>query len=181
MKHKKGIIVSIIILLVCIIIGKFYSDYSKKYAKVVFLSYSGIVFGEDSAPIKIYLFTSFSCSKCKELNAQLSDTIKSKIKNNEVQLIYKVTDDYAFNWSNEMLYNYDFITSSYETWSKYANENALDTLSSDEIEKREEMKKEINSEMERYNISVMPVFYINGDKYSGIYTKDEFETILSKY
>jgi hypothetical protein len=48
------------------------------------LSNQGIVFGSDSAKIKIYFYTSLSCGKCKQLSANLCDVAKSLLDNNEV-------------------------------------------------------------------------------------------------
>ncbi|MFA9379036.1 MAG: thioredoxin domain-containing protein [Lachnotalea sp.] len=177
---KKKVTLVIIFVTLLVILSIYYNNYCNSGNKTP-LSSEGIVFGNASAKIKIYFFTSFSCNKCKQLSANLCEEIKSLLDNNEVQLIYKVTDDYVYKWSNDKFYDYDFITKGYENWVTNALIDNSDTLDTAEIEKRKIVKSTIEKEMESNDIEGVPVFFINDDKYNGLYSEEEIETILSKY
>ncbi|PXV86715.1 protein-disulfide isomerase [Lachnotalea glycerini] len=176
---KKKVILILILIILLSVFTNLYHVYCNS-GNVVALSSEGIKFGSDSAKIKIYFYTSFSCSKCKQLSANIREAAKGLLDSNEVQIIYKITDDYVYNWSNDKFYDYDFITNGYENWMDYATIDESESLSAAELEKRKEIKGTIEQEMELNKIEGVPVFFVNNEKFNGLYSTEEISKILSK-
>lgn len=178
---KRKIIISGIICVLIIFGCTIYSLESTKKQEKTVLTDSGAVFGKNDAQISIYFFSSLSCSKCKELSHNFDKVIKPKIDRGEVKFIYKMTDDYVYNWNDERFCNWDFITSAYKNWVDLSLETDLQTLTDDERKKRSEQKITIEKEMKELSIEGLPVFYINSDKYIGYYSSKQIEEMIKKY
>ena len=109
---------------------------SKTYAEDTKLKKNLITLGLENAPVKIKIFSSFTCPHCADFHFNIIPKIKEKyIKNGKVQLIFIdfPLDQAAFNASKllhciEKKEQINFMDTIYENQKKWANESNIEDI-----------------------------------------------------
>ena len=109
---------------------------SKTYAEDTKLKKNLITLGLENAPVKIKIFSSFTCPHCADFHFNIIPKIKEKyINNGKVQLIFIdfPLDQAAFNASKllhciEKKKQINFMDTIYETQKKWANESNIEDI-----------------------------------------------------
>ena len=175
-------------LLLFVFCFKLFADDVKKYEKMV-------VIGSNAAPIKIKIFSSFTCPHCADFHTKIIPKIKEKYVNtNQVQIIHVdfPLDQAAFNASKllhciEQKNQISFLDKIYEDQDKWAsgsnikqiNENlkkivlnfGINEIKFDKCLNNEKISDRIlNSRIDahkRYSINSTPTIVINEKKLEG--------------
>ena len=108
----------------------------KSYSDNTAASNSFVVLGQDEAPVKIKIFSSFTCPHCADFHFNIIPIIKEKyINNGKVQLIFIdfPLDQAAFNASKllhciEKKEQINFMDTIYENQKKWANETNIEDI-----------------------------------------------------
>ena len=109
---------------------------SKVYAEDTKLKKNLITLGLENAPVKIKIFSSFTCPHCADFHFNIIPKIKEKyINNGKVQLIFIdfPLDQAAFN-ASKLLHCIDkkeqinFMDTIYENQKKWANETNIEDI-----------------------------------------------------
>ena len=109
---------------------------SKTYAEDTKLKKNLITLGLENAPVKIKIFSSFTCPHCADFHFNIIPKIKEKyINNGKVQLIFIdfPLDQAAFNASKllhciEKKEQINFMDTIYESQKKWANESNIEDI-----------------------------------------------------
>lgn len=109
---------------------------SKTYAEDTKLKKNLITLGLENAPVKIKIFSSFTCPHCADFHFNIIPKIKEKyINNGKVQLIFIdfPLDQAAFNASKllhciEKKEQINFMDTIYENQKKWANESNIEDI-----------------------------------------------------
>ncbi len=109
---------------------------SKTYAEDTKLKKNLITLGLENAPVKIKIFSSFTCPHCADFHFNIIPIIKEKyINNGKVQLIFIdfPLDQAAFNASKllhciEKKEQINFMDTIYENQKKWANESNIEDI-----------------------------------------------------
>ena len=109
---------------------------SKTYAEDTKLKKNLITLGLENAPVKIKIFSSFTCPHCADFHFNIIPKIKEKyINNGKVQLIFIdfPLDQAAFNASKllhciEKKEQINFMDTIYENQKKWANESSIEDI-----------------------------------------------------
>ena len=109
---------------------------SKTYAEDTKLKKNLITLGLENAPVKIKIFSSFTCPHCADFHFNIIPIIKEKyINNGKVQLIFIdfPLDQAAFNASKllhciEKKEQINFMDTIYENQKKWANESSIEDI-----------------------------------------------------
>lgn len=174
---KKGITFAAV--LVLLLAGYLY--YQDKNSREAAISEEGILFGEESADISIYFFSSFSCEKCAMMSRNMDEVVKPLVDAGEVRLIYKPTDAYTYKWNRKQFYNWKFLANAYRDWTSYAQIDHWDELEREEQAVRRKIQRTVEEEMEAEAMTALPVFYVNDEKYTGYYSKEQLTEILNRH
>lgn len=175
-----------IILIVCIaLIFSACSNYNKEE--------SGLVYGQEDAPIEIVNYTSFQCPDCVTLHEKLHDSLKKYIDNGDVKFIEKPIDIKRFEFDDviykhmneEQAYDFEYLSKIYETqvqWREFKSESeVLELLELGADENSDNIKdlKEITKEKDNLEIKEVPTMLINGEIISNSISVDEFENKIN--
>lgn len=151
---------------------------------------SGLIYGDNNAPIEIINYTSFQCPDCVTLHEKLHDSLKKYIDNGDVKFIEKPIDIKRFDF-DEIIYkhmnedqssDFEYLSKIYETQSQWrefrSNNEVLEFLELEEDENYDNVKelKYITKEKDKVGITEVPTMLINGERIPNSITVEEFES-----
>ncbi|ENQ3105063.1 Thioredoxin [Bacillus sp. 491mf] len=156
----------------------------------------GIAVGDKSAPLQFIEYSSFQCPDCKKLHQNIQDVLQKYIDEKKIFYVFKpvdvqrfANDQYVYkNFSNNNE-NFNMIKTAFEKqdqWSNAKNEEevkqilGLENIDTETQNKRKETMNRINIDLKERGIKEVPSFYINGKKFVGVYSKEEFKKLLTK-
>lgn len=154
----------------------------------------GIVAGDNSAPLQVVEYSSFQCPECRKLHQNIQTTLQQYINEKKIFYVFKPVDVERFQY-DQYVYahlpvnseNFDTIKMIFEKqdqWSTAKTEEevkrilGLEDIEGNIAEKRKETMNHIKTELKDREIVNVPTFYINGKKFVGVYSKQDFEKLL---
>lgn len=159
-----------------------YNKSSKGVDLTIINTKNQITIGRDNAPIKMYYYFRFSCEECVEFSNETKDVIQKYIDEGKMQLILKVT-----RLNELLLIDNKTINALKELDKYYTDVIEIEDISSKQLESRhshseleylKSLHKEILEEIETLKIDVVPTFYLNDNRYVGVYNKKEFISLI---
>lgn len=197
MDHKK-ICSKLFIIALFIIIPLIFTSCkqnSNSQSKPINLS-EGITVGDKSAPLQFIEYSSFQCPDCKKLHQNIQDVLQKYIDEKKLFYVFKpvdvkrfANDQYVYGNFSDNNENFNMIKNVFEQqdqWSNVKNEEevkqilGLGNIDEETQKKRKETMERINVDLKDRRITEVPSFYINGKKFVGVYSKEEFKELLTK-
>ncbi|MGE7924735.1 thioredoxin domain-containing protein [Viridibacillus arvi] len=154
----------------------------------------GLAFGNTSAPLKFVEYSSFQCPDCRKLHQNLKNTLQKYIDEQKIYYVFKPVDIKSFEY-DQFIYNnlsendenLNMINTIFEKqneWSKVKTENEvkqilkLNEVDNSLSEKRKQTMNHINVDLQERGIREVPTFYINGERFVGVYSEEEILDLL---
>ena len=182
---------------------------SKTYAEDTKSKKNLITLGLENAPVKIKIFSSFTCPHCADFHFNIIPKIKEKyINNGKVQLIFIdfPLDQAAFNASKllhclEQKQQMVFLDTIYETQEKWTNGSNMDDINENlkkivknlginaaefdkclvnEVISDKILSQRINA-TQKYSINATPTIIINEKKLEGSVSFKNIEKKIEKF
>lgn len=161
--------------------------------RLTFIDYNqGYRFGNiKNARIVIVEYSSYECSKCRNLHKNIGKVLKKYIDNGNLLYIYKPVDHPKFE--NDQKINQYFepksiddiqkVFDKFDLYSRkpYSTVKSVLNLREQTVTNYESMNKAITTELKNGNVTGTPTMYINGIKYKQVFTKQQFQKILDSY
>lgn len=154
----------------------------------------GIIVGNNSSSLQVVEYSSFQCPDCKKLHQNIQETLQEYVNEGKMFYVFKPIDIKRFSYDqyiyanlpikNENLDMIKEIFDKQDQWSKSGTEEEIkqilgfEDVSKETLKKRKETMENIKKELKNKKINEVPVFYINGKKFVGVYSKEEFQKLL---
>lgn len=186
MKNNKYLFVGIILIILLSTIFVYQNYFSKEETSTFGdenITNNGLAFGNENAPIKIFEFSSFQCPDCLGLHKNSIDILKKYIEEGKIFYVFKPTDTLYLRTPKEYKNEFEIIEKIFK------NKNDLGKISINEAKKnlgesvffeRKKLIDEINYEIDKLKIEVIPTMFINGQKLVGLYSKEDFEKVINR-
>ena len=155
---------------------------------------SGLEYGDEDAPVKIVIYSSFECDDCVNAHNKFYETINKYIKSGDVKFVEKQVDIKRFEY-DDIIYKHlnsnqrsDFsklseIYKEYDKWSLLeSKEDIISYLNLTKDENKESQKEldNIRSEVDEMELKEVPYILINGEQISHKISEEEFKNKIEE-
>ena len=155
---------------------------------------SGLEYGDEDAPVKIVVYSSFECDDCVNAHNKFYKTINKYIKSGDVKFVEKQVDIKRFEY-DDVIYKHlnsnqksDFsqlseIYKKYDKWSILENkEDIISYLNLSKNENKESQKEleNIRKEVDKMELEGVPYILMNGEQISYKISAEELENKIEE-
>ena len=180
MKKRKYVYAFVVVILIVFAIYLFFSRKETIHSED--LSLAGIHYGSPDAEITIVEFGDLRCVDCRIMHEQIRDILSEKIKNNQVQYVFKeVYEDMYYALPVDIDDDYSKMDVAFSNVDFYLSKENNQEISDQILTKRKKNSEIIKQEMKDCNMKYIPTIFIGDTKIVETCSTEDFERILETY